>query len=618
MNSKIIIFFCLLASLLRTEITYTQQVSPPKLPQPIFVNGAAQVVPEFSDPSKWITEQLWVETTFDSDNDGKLDRMHTYVTRPSYTDSGDLKLPVVYMPSPYYGLKFWALLGVGKKKNNWNVKHELGETPKKHKHKKLGTRKKKPLWMPGYDRIWVPRGYITVYSSSPGTGFSDGAPTVGGENESLASKCVIDWLCGRAKAYKTREGSEEISAHWCSGKIGMTGTSYNGTLCIAAATTGVEGLEAIIPVAPVTSFYDYYRSNGLVRSPGGYLGEDMDVLYDLINTGTKSKRKANNKAIRDSILVPGEDRITGDYNDFWASRDYLSKIDQMKAAMLMGHAFNDWNVMPEQSYRFYEAAKAKGLPVQLYYHQGSHGGDPPFLMMNRWFTHFLHGVDNGVEKDAPVKIVREFKTEPAAYSSYPDQNASDVTFYPQSLQNNNGTLHLQPVSIQQPDTLVDDYRLSCAELLEAKNADHRLLFVTPMLNQSLRISGTATIKIRLASNQPAANLSVYLVALPWEDEKGTKIYENIITRAWADPQNSESISNGKPLTPGEFVELSFNLMPDDQVIPKGQQIGLVIFSSDGEFTLCPKPGTELIIDLNATSVTLPIVGGAAEFEKAIK
>ncbi len=47
----------------------------------------------------------------------------------------------------------------------------------------------------------------------------------------------------------------------------MTGTSYNGTIPLAAATTGVKGLEAIIPIAPNTSYYHYYRSNGLVRSP---------------------------------------------------------------------------------------------------------------------------------------------------------------------------------------------------------------------------------------------------------------------------------------------------------------------------------------------------------------
>jgi X-Pro dipeptidyl-peptidase len=59
-------------------------------------------------------------------------------------------------------------------------------------------------------------------------------------------------------------------------------------------------------------------------------------------------------------------------------------------------------------------------------------------------------------------------------------------------------------------------------------------------------------------------------------------------------------------------------MPDDQVIRQGQQIGVMIFSSDREFTLWPTPGTELTVDLNATSITLPIVGGIEAYEAAVK
>jgi X-Pro dipeptidyl-peptidase len=69
------------------------------------------------------------------------------------------------------------------------------------------------------------------------------------------------------------------------------------------------------------------------------------------------------------------------------------------------------------------------------------------------------------------------------------------------------------------------------------------------------------------------------------------------------------------LTPGKFYEVTFDLMPDDQIIKKGQQIGLLIFSSDQEFTLHPKPGTELTIDLDGTVLTLPIVGGTVGLTK---
>jgi X-Pro dipeptidyl-peptidase len=38
-----------------------------EIPKPIFKNGEAQIVPEFSSSEEWIKEELWVETSFDSD-----------------------------------------------------------------------------------------------------------------------------------------------------------------------------------------------------------------------------------------------------------------------------------------------------------------------------------------------------------------------------------------------------------------------------------------------------------------------------------------------------------------------------------------------------------------------
>nr|WP_293283392.1 Xaa-Pro dipeptidyl-peptidase [Allomuricauda sp.] len=573
---------------------------------PIIENGEAQVVEAFSDPSKWIRHDLWVETEFDSDGDGKLDRMHVDVTRPEQTETEGLQLPVIYESSPYYAGTAGMDKGIF-----WDVKHELGEAPKPRTHPNVTRVGERPIISNSQVMTWVPRGYIVVHSSSPGTGLSDGAPTVGGDNESLAPKAVIDWLNGRAKGYTERDGDTEVKAYWSTGKVGMTGTSYNGTLPLAAATTGVDGLEAIIPIAPNTSYYHYYRSNGLVRSPGGYLGEDIDVLYDFIHSGDESKRARNNKVVRDTEMKNGLDRITGDYNDFWAGRDYLNDMKPMKAALLMSHGFNDWNVMPEHSYRIYKKAKEMGLPVQIYYHQNGHGGPPPISMMNRWFTRYLYGAENGVENDPKAWIVREndAKDNPTPYADYPNPDAKDVT------------LHLSPgapgkggLSTDKPDnagteTLVDNYSFSGSSLAKAETTEHRLLYVTPILTKDVHISGIPKIKIKMASSKPAANLSVWLVSLPWSEALNTKITDNIITRGWADPQNHQSLTESKPLVPGKFYEMEFELMPDDQIIPKGQQIGLMIFSSDKEFTLWPEPGTELTVDLEGTTLTLPIVGG---------
>lgn len=583
--------------------------------RPVFKEGESQIVAEFNHPEEWIQYDLWVEASFDSDGDGKNDRLHVDVVRPKQTDTEGLRVPVIYESSPYF-----SGVGATDSKYFWNPRHELGAIPEPHEYPE-------PIPYNGDRRMissslihdWVPRGFAVVHSEAPGTGLSQGCPTVGGDFECLAPKAVIDWLNGRSKGFRTLDGNEEITAsEWCTGKVGMIGTSYNGTIPLAAATTGVDGLAAIIPVAPNTSYYHYYRSHGLVRHPGGYMGEDVDVLYDFINSGDPERRENCNEVIRDKHLVASADRQTGDYNDFWATRDLLNRVENIKAATLLAHGFNDWNVMPEHSIRIYEALKQRGVPVQCFFHQGGHGGDPPLKQKNRWFTRYLYGVENGVEDDPRAWIVRETgrRNKPTAYPDYPHPDASAVWF--RALGAGNSTGELTPQIAVESDPVIarltDDVNLDGTTLAQATESPHRLLFVTPKLKSELHLSGTPRLRIRVASSKPAANLSVWLVSLPWQ-ENG-KITDNLITRGWADPQNHKSLRESEPLVPGEFYSLEFDLQPDDQVIAPGEQIGLMIFSSDRDFTLWPEPGTELSVDLSATALSLPVVGGAAAWQAA--
>jgi X-Pro dipeptidyl-peptidase len=618
---------------------------------PVFADGQAQIVPAFQDPAQWIRETLFVETEFDSDGDRKRDRVHVDVTRQRQTDTENLKVPVIYESSPYFAGTS------GPREFLWDVKQELGvDSPPRRHQPEIKFQASRQNVSNSQVNTWVPRGFAVVHSEAPGTGLSQGCPTVGGPPEELAPKAVIDWLNGRAKGFKTVDGTDEVRATWSTGMVGMTGTSYNGTLPVAAATTGVAGLEAIIPIAPNTSYYHYYRSYGLVRHPGGWLGEDIDFLYDFVNSGNPAGRETCNKLYRDGAFAEGRDRKSGDYNNFWAERDLLNKVNGIKAAVLMAHAFNDWNVVPDHSVRITEALKGR-VPLQMYFHQGGHGGAPPLPMMNKWFTRYLYGVPNGVEKEPKAWIVRESDQEalaataaaaaaaaaaanpgqpprrggvptapPTPYADYPNPGASPVTLYLTSGGAARGGLTpaRQPKrGASEVETFADDVQFAGPALATAEKSPNRLIYATPELTAPVHISGYATVTIRMSSSKAAANLSVWLVQLPWtEGPIGTT---NLITRGWADPQNYKSMTRagqylskdrGAPLTPGQYVELTFNLQPDDQIIPPGKRIGLMIFSSDRDFTLWPPAGTELTIDLNATTLQLPVVGGAAAFGKA--
>ena len=599
--------------------------------RPVFVNGMAQVVPAFADSSQWIRQNLWVETDFDSDRDGRNDRVHVDVTRPRQTETEGLKVPIVYGSSPYYA-------GLARSFAFWNVRQELGE-PSPTRGVMIAaqydsTRTRISNQLVG---TWVPRGFAVVHSDAPGTGRSQGCVTIGDAPERTAMKFVIDWLNGRARGYTTPNGTQEVSAtSWSTGKVGMIGTSYEGTLPLAAATTGVAGLEVVIPVSPNTSYYHYYRANGLVRSPGGYLGEDVDVLYDFVASGAPATRAACDRIWKGGIFAAGQDRASGDFNDFWAARDLLPHVRNIRAAVLLAHGLNDFNVMPSHSVRIYEEMKARGLPVSMYLHQGGHGGDPPAQMVNRWFTHYLYGVENGVGSDPPVWIVSStaaaaaragqpgVPSGPVPFASFPVPGSAHVRLYPAGEGSGVASLALRPS--RGIGSIADDAAVAGSVSAAAPSSTHRLLFATAPLTDSLRISGTPRVTLRVAADRPAANLSVWLVTLPFDSARiGAASRAGVVTRGWADIQNHASLARGgvydskqrgEPLVPGRYYDLTFDLEPDDQVIPAGKQLGVMIMSTDPEFTLWPTAGTRLTVDLAGTSFSVPVVGGGGALTRA--
>jgi X-Pro dipeptidyl-peptidase len=205
------------------------------------------------------------------------------------------------------------------------------------------------------------------------------------------------------------------------------------------------------------------------------------------------------------------------------------------------------------------------------------------------------------------------------YPDYPHPAARPVTFSLTAGGDRIGGLTTGPQPGQGRETLSDNVEVPGSALAAADGSPHRLLYATPVLSEPLHLSGTPRITIRLAASKPAANLSVWLVVLPWTD--GPIGPANLITRGWADPQNHRALRRGgnydsrrrgEPLEPGRFYDLTFDLQPDDPVVPAGKRIGLMIFSSDRDFTLWPAPGTQLTVDLDRTSLRLPIVGGWPE------
>lgn len=155
----------------------------------------------------------------------------------------------------------------------------------------------------------------------------------------------------------------------------------------------------------------------------------------------------------------------------------------------------------------------------IYYHQGGHGGPPPLWLMNKWFTRYLFGVENDVEELPRAWITRvgDERTEPTPYADYPNPAAKDVTFYLGEGAPERGTLSTQKLPNQPKETFMDNVSFDGSSLAKAEWTNHRLIYMTPTLTDSLHISGEPTVTVKLSSSKSAANLTVWLVSLPWQE-----------------------------------------------------------------------------------------------------
>jgi len=572
-------------------------------------NGVSRAQFSFAEA---IEQTVFVESPVDSDADGRNDRIRIRLSRPRETQTLGYDVPVVFEHSPYRG-------GTGSLANHGV---DVDELPQEDLGARAATARERLGVSGGADlpgtlaNTWVPRGYAVVLGESIGTFNSEGCPDVGAWYETLGTKAVIDWLNGRGRAWDA--AGNPVAADWTTGDVGMVGGSYNGTLPNQVATTGVEGLRTIVPLAAISSWYDYYRANGLVVAPhsrvngagdNGFQGEDTDVLGAYIG-GTRMNGVC---APALAALRARQDRVTGDWNAFWEARDYLGLAGEVRTSVFVVHGLNDWNVRTKQFAEWWYRLSALGVPRKLWLHTGGHsspGGTDYARTLHRWFDHWLFGVPNGVASEPRTHVQRSDGSyvredawpAPGSRPVHLSLGATSATApgtlstrrsraaVTQSFVDRGRELDTDDVLIQQPDTA----------------HPNRLVYRSPALRAPVRLSGTPWVDLRMAvENRRSANLTAVLV------DYGPDGSAAMVTRGWLDPQNRASLWHSRPLTPGRGYDLRWDLQPDDYVFAAGHRIGLVVVSTDYDYTLRPLPGTELSLDPARSVLRLPIVGGAA-------
>lgn len=397
---------------------------------------------------------VYVETDYDTDKDGMNDLVQAVVQVPKAAAEGKYDAPTIFEASPYYaGTNSSTELGKrvpepaydkdfkeedlykagayhitsentitslelasrdneeGFSSKNWYYRYEDAPEGKRDTDYISG--------LSDHDYFLI-RGFAVVISAGLGTNGSDGLETCGSRAEVDAFKDVVEWIHGKEgrKAFADREGTIPVAADWADGSVAMRGCSYNGTMAYEVAATGVEGLKTIVPEAGISSWYEYSNTQGVTHY-------DDNKYTTFLASGNSSRFFGKDNRVTDEIrslcsklfgyFDHEQVELAGHYGDYWKSREFSDvPADTIKASALIVQGLNDSNVRPKQADLMRAAFERCGQDVRMILHQGAHETlegiqiDDMYYedILNKWYCHYMLGVDNGIDKKLPSVYVQ--------------------------------------------------------------------------------------------------------------------------------------------------------------------------------------------------------------------
>ncbi|WP_432944186.1 CocE/NonD family hydrolase [Kribbella sp. CA-253562] len=576
----------------------TATAGPPSKP---FVQGTQTVAAYDYDNA--VHERVEVEVPgVDGDANGVKDRVTVDIVRPGEAAQAGIDIPVIIQASPYYA---------GDPKTYFDAD---------------GTRQVYGSWL---DNYFVPRGYAVAFVDMPGTFRSTGCSDVGADLEVLGTKAVIDWLNNRVPGY-TPAGAK-AKADWSTGKAGMIGVSWNGTIANSVASTGVRGLETIVPIAAISSWYDYTRGFGVP-----FYDEYMGFLHDYVSNDASPRCEQLT-----NIIEQDSDTRTGSYSKWWDPRNYRLDASNVKASVYVVHGLGDENVKTRHFGEWWDELAQRGVPRKIFLHQGVHLDGFSFRdewvnKLHPWFDYWLQGLQNDVMKTPQATMQREdgsFVDEPRWPATGVRNTKLNLS---KPLDSKTGGLSIaaassDPVSFtgtSQPsaDTVVLDPT--------AQRTD-RAVFLSNDLEQSVRMSGTGKVAVRVKVDKAAAGIKARLVdygtatryrdvtnvpntSVCWGDgntldtgcyaktQINTAVSDaSIAVRTLADIGHYKSLNRKESLQSGKWYDLTFELNADDVVFAAGHRLGLVL-TVEPDNPSIPFTGATVTLDPTRSSLTLPL------------
>ena len=590
-----------------------------------------------------IREVVYVESRVDTDKDGLPDLVKVSVIRPRY----DGQIPSVMTASPYHQgtndkasdkalykmegeleVKPPNTIELEEPKLNLVEPHSQAEVVSEAEEKLTHINSSYTL-----NDYFLPRGFANLYVSGVGTKDSQGLMTNGDYQQIEAYKNVIDWLNGRCRAFTDHTRKRQVKADWSNGKVATTGISYLGTMSNGLATTGVDGLEVIIAEAGISSWYNYYRENGLVTSPGGYPGEDFDSLAELTysrNLQAGDYIRGNEAHQTDLEKVKEKlDRKTGDYNQFWHDRNYLLNAHKVQAEVVFTHGSQDWNVKPLHVYQMFHALPSH-INKHLFFHHGAH------VYMNNWqsidfresmnalLSKKLLGIDSGYQLPT---VIWQDNIAPQRWKGLDNFGKQDElhTF---SLGNEEKVIQNQ-YDQKDFDRYGKTYQTFNTELYQGKA--NQITIDLPV-SQDIHLNGRVELKLRVKSSTNKGLLSAQLLELgqkkylqPYPAVLNARTIDNgryhmlenlcelpfnpsaqrVITKGYLNLQNRTNLLMIEEIQPNEWMDFQLELQPTIYKLKEGDTLRLVLYTTDFEITIRDNTDYQLTVDLAQSSLILP-------------
>ena len=422
---------------------------------PVFENGLAQPVFPFTDgktrekydpvTSDIVRYCVYVESDYDMDGDGKRDLVKALIQVPRSAVEGNYKAASLFEARPYCaGIQEDGYDHMKEVANKDYRKFDFADLYKQVAPRvPTGSISAMDLALKADPADWyypdkgnhdsmvyenldnfnyyLVRGFAVIVSAGFGALGSDGFNFVGSDFERDAFKSVVEWLHGDRIAYADREGTIETKADWSNGNVAMTGRSYAGTMPFAVATTGVDGLKTIVPVAGISDWYSQQNMQGAQRYWPKEMLNSFLAYYcsSRYNDETLSEQQLNDIAAFHHELSLQQLKCGFDYDkDFWGSGNYRLNADKIKCSALIVQGLNDENVSTKQFEMMFKSFQKAGTTVKTILHQGPHITptmpnknygiliDGKFYddIVNEWISHYLYGIENDAETMPEVLV----------------------------------------------------------------------------------------------------------------------------------------------------------------------------------------------------------------------